>query len=147
VLNTIKQSWGWTGLDPAAITAVNEFGDLIVRATDNAYWRICPEQLSCKIVARTTDDFNTLWTDDAFQLDWQMARLVTIAEGKFGAVSEDRCYCLKLPAALGGLYDSENLGTISRVELIAFAGDLAQQIKHTPDGAMVKLTLTNWARE
>jgi len=45
LLTTIRESWGWTGLAPAAVTATNPFGNVIVRATDRAYWRICPEEL------------------------------------------------------------------------------------------------------
>jgi hypothetical protein len=43
---------------------------------------------------------------------------------------------------LGGKYDVANFGTISRRELVAFAGDIAEQIKDVPDGAKVKFTFT-----
>jgi hypothetical protein len=38
---------------------------------------------------------------------------------------------------LGGAYDSDNLGTLTLKELIAFSGDVAKQIKDLPDGAQV----------
>jgi len=143
VLNAIQQSWGWTGLEPAAVTATNEFGNLIVRATDGAHWHICPEALSCKVVAFGTDDFEAIWADFSFQRDWQMRRLVDAAAAKLGPLTtEDRCYCLKLAAVLGGKYDASNFGTISRAELIAFSGDLAKKIKYLPDGKEVRITST-----
>ena len=141
-LNTIREAWGWTGIDPVAVTAVNAFGNIVVRSADGAFWRICPEALRCEVVARSQAEVESLWTDAAFQQDWQMTRLVDLADAKLGPVADDRCYCLKLPAVLGGQYEVSNFGTISRNELIAFSGDLAGQIKDLPDGAQVRLTLT-----
>jgi hypothetical protein len=70
-----------------------------------------------------------------------MDRLVQLAEHHLGPLSEGRCYCLKLPAVLGGTYEPTNLGTNSVRELLAFAGDIAQQIKDLPDGAQIDLVL------
>jgi hypothetical protein len=139
VLTVLPHSWGWTGLNPAAVTATNAFGNVIVRATDGAYWRISPEELSCEVVALDDATFKTLWENEAFQVDWQMTRLVDLAREAFGPVGEERCYCLKVPAVLGGAYDTANFGTITRRELLAFTGDVARQIKDLPDDASVKL--------
>jgi hypothetical protein len=38
MLDIIREAWGWIGLDPADVVATNSFGNLIVRATDGAYW-------------------------------------------------------------------------------------------------------------
>jgi len=70
-----------------------------------------------------------------------MERLVEIAASLEGRLSEDRCYCLKLLAALGGKYEGKNIGTVSRRELIAFAGNIARQIHLAPDGTPVKIKL------
>ena len=40
---------------------------------------------------------------------------------------------------LGGSYAADNMGTISRSELISFSGDLAEQIRDVPDGSHIKL--------
>src|SRR3954447_21773002 len=88
VLRTIRESWGWTGLDPAAVTATNAFGNVIVRATDGAYWRVCPEELSCEVVARDDATFRALWASEEFQVDWQMTQLVEIVQTLLGPVSE-----------------------------------------------------------
>ncbi len=142
MLKTVHESWGWTGLEPAEVVAVNEFGNVIVRAKDGALWRICPEDLSCTIVAPDATEFGRQWSSEEFQIDWQMTRLVEMAHRKLGLVSEDRCYCLKLPSVLGGAYDESNMGTISRRELIAFSGYVARQIKDLPDGAKIQFVFT-----
>jgi hypothetical protein len=43
---------------------------------------------------------------------------------------------------LGGKYDVANFGTISRRELVAFAGDISEQINDVPDGTRVKFRFT-----
>ena len=86
MLTTIRESWGWTGLEPVAVTATNAFGNVIVRAADGAYWRICPEELSCEVVARNDTEFDALYSDEDFQLDWQMERLVQVARATLGPV-------------------------------------------------------------
>jgi hypothetical protein len=139
MLNTIREAWGWIGLEPAEVVAANSFGNLIIRATDGAYWRICPEEWSCRKIARDTEDFATVSSAGEFRIDWEMSRLVEQARGKLGPLPEGRCYCLKVPAVIGGAYEVTNMGTISLVELISFSGDMAKQIKDVPDGSQIEI--------
>jgi hypothetical protein len=142
MLDTIRQAWGWTGLNPVELVARNAFGNLLVRASDGAYWRICPEEWSCAKIAQDADEFATVSTQEQFRTDWEMARLVEVAKEKLGPLHEDRCYCLKLPAVIGGRYEAANLGTISLRELIAFSGHMAEQVKDVPDGGQIEIDLT-----
>jgi hypothetical protein len=141
MLDTIRKAWGWIGLDPAAIVATNAFGNVIVRATDGEYWRICPEEWSCERIAHGAVEYAALTQEDDFRTDWEMARLVELARQKLGPLPEGRCYCLKRPAVIGGSYDEANLGCISVDELIAFSGDMAEQIKDVPDGSQIQVEL------
>jgi hypothetical protein len=141
MLDTIRKAWGWIGLEPSEVVAVNPFGNLIVRAGDGAYWRICPEELSCDRIAGNEDEFTALASADEFRMDWEMRRLVEAARLKLGPLPEGRCYCLKLPAVIGGTYEATNMGTISLTELIACSGDLAEQIKDMPDGTRVQIKI------
>jgi hypothetical protein len=70
-----------------------------------------------------------------------MERLVDLATAKLGPPDKGRCFCLKIPAVLGGAYGPENFETISLSELISCSGDLASQIKDVPDGAKVSLVI------
>ncbi len=141
MLNAIRQAWNWIGIEPTEIVAVNSFGNVIFRIIDGSLWRICPEELSCEQIARNSDEFAILLNDEDFQIDWNMSALVRLAEEKLGPVPEGKCYCLKLPAVLGGKYEVENLGTVPLNELILFAGDLAQKTKDVPDGSHVVIKI------
>jgi hypothetical protein len=143
MIDTIRQTWGWTGLEPTEVLDINAFGNLLVRAVDGTFWRICPEELSCEKIARDTDGFAALSGQEDFQVDWQMTWLVELAERKLGPLPKGRCYCLKVPALLGGKYDDSNFGTNSLKELIAFSGDLAEQIRDVPDGGQIKIDIVN----
>lgn len=146
LLATTRKAWGWIGLDPAEIVTRNAFGNLIVRAADGAYWRICPEEWSCTKVARNAREFEALTGDEEFQLDWEMARLVGLARRKLGQLGSGQCYCLKRPGLIGGSYKPANFGTISLKELIAFSGCMAEQIRDVPDGAEIQIEITGKQR-
>jgi hypothetical protein len=139
MLSTIASAWQWKGVQPISLIAQNAFGNVIFTDGAGQYWRICPEELSCTVIAADKAAFQQLWLGDEFVLDWQMDIPVATAEKALGAPGDDRCYCLKIPAVLGGQYGVENFRSISRKELISFAGEMARQIDHLPNGANVRL--------
>lgn len=141
MIDTIRNAWGWTGLDPVEVVNVNSFGNLIVKAVGGDYWRICPESLTCEKIADNSNKFTKVWNDKKFRLDWEMSKLVAIAEKKFGALQQGRSYCFKLSPVVGGTYDEANFAEVSLKELIAFSGDFAEQIKNVPDGAQIEIKL------
>ncbi|GAB2524181.1 T6SS immunity protein Tdi1 domain-containing protein [Lysobacter humi (ex Lee et al. 2017)] len=142
ILAAIETSWGWTGLQPLEVVGENPFGNLIVKDYEGRYWRICPEDLSCAVVAENREQLESLSHDQEFLHDWYMSRMVEEAHERLGPLEPGRKYCLKVPGALGGEYGGPNLATISLEELIAASGHLAHQIKDLPDGAQVRLEVT-----
>lgn len=142
LIDVVRGAWGWSGISPAEIIGDNEFGNLLIRDSANCYWRLCPEELCCNVVARSRQELDVLSRDQAFLGDWYMSALVDAAFQKLGVLPEGRKYCLKVPAPLGGDYDGDNLATIRLDELIRVSGDIALQIKDLPDGAQVRLTVT-----
>jgi hypothetical protein len=141
MLNIIEQAWGWTGLEPAEVVEQNAFGNVVVRAIDGRFWRICPEVLACTVIAADLVEFTRLRETDEFTYDWEMTELVRMATRRLGPVTSERCYCLKVPALFEGTYTEGNLGTVARAELIAFSGDIAEQIKEIPDGGRATVTV------
>jgi hypothetical protein len=143
MIDEIAEAWGWKGVQPQAFVAQNEFGNVIFTDINGRYWRLCPEELSCDIIAADRVEFTRFRATEDFLTDWMMKPLVEQARSKLGVPASDRCFCLKIPAVLGGAYAIDNVGTITRVELIAFSGDIAKQIDGLPDGARIKLTVTD----
>ena len=141
LLETVHAAWGFTGLVPRSVVDTNSFGNLLVEDTNGVIWRICPEELSCEKIASSADTVQALQRSADFKRDWEMQALVAEATAALGTPAPGRCFCLKTPAILGGKYECENVGTISLLELISFAGELAVQLKDLPNGTKVHLTI------
>jgi len=139
LLSEIRDAWGWAGIDPVEIVDKNSFGNLIIKDRNGKYWRLCPEEVYCEVIAKSCDEMNGLSNDPDYLGDWGMAELVEAAEKSVGPLCEDRVYRLTIPSVLGGAYDASNVKAVSIVELIRFSGDLGKQIRDLPDGAQVKL--------
>ena len=139
LVQTVADAWSWIGLSPSAVLDSNAFGNLLVQAEDGRIWRICPEELSCQIVAESPAEYQELRVDPTFCLDWEAEKLVSAAEAILGSLPEGRCYCLKVPAPLGGAYETDNIGTDSLREIVSFSGEIARQIRDLPNGASIEL--------
>jgi len=143
ILEAIAAGWNWKGIEPAEIIDLNEFGNVIIRTTSGSFWRICPEDLKAEPIAYSEARMVEVRNDPTFILDWEMEFLVQKAKVLLGDPGSGRCYCLKIPAVLGGEYDGINFGTIDIAELLFAAGDLAKQIDGLPDGAQVRLKVVD----
>ena len=51
IIDEVIESWGWVGIRPAEIVAENDFGNLIIKDAEDNFWRLCPEDVYCEIVA------------------------------------------------------------------------------------------------
>lgn len=138
----LRVSWGWVGLDPIEVVGENDFGNLIIKDKSGRYWRLCPEELSCEVVAQNREELDDLSHNQEFLHDWYMRNLVIEAKEKLGPLAEGRKYCLKIPGILGGEYGGSNLATVPLVELVRFSGDVAQQIIDLPSGTKIELKVT-----
>ena len=139
----VEDAWGWAGLKPVQIVGDNDFGNLMVKDKSGRYWRLCPEDLYCKVVANSKAELDRLSQDQEFLHDWNMTELVQQARERFGPLAPGFKYCLKIPGTLGGEYGGDNLATISLGGLVSASGHIAQQIEALPDGAQVKLSIVD----
>ncbi|MFZ1727896.1 MAG: T6SS immunity protein Tdi1 domain-containing protein [Albidovulum sp.] len=135
----INQSWGWIGLDAVEVVGQNAFGNLLIKDKAGAYWRLCPEELSCELVASSNEELAELLADCEFLLDWDMEELITAARLKVGLLDHGQVYCFVPPPVLSGSYDDQNIVTIPLRELVRLSGDIAAQIRDLPDGTIIEL--------
>ncbi|ARS48178.1 hypothetical protein PSMEN_07175 [Ectopseudomonas mendocina] len=142
LISAVEGSWSWTGLRPVEVVGDNPFGNLIVKDEAGCYWRLCPEDLSCSVVASSRAELDALSVDQEFLRDWYMTGLVELAQQRLGPLRPGYRYCLKTPGPLGGEYGGDNLATLPLLELIGVSGHIAQQIRDLPEGAQVRLVVT-----
>lgn len=139
IVQEIENAWGWAGIKPAEVVGENDFGNLMVKDLDGRYWRICPEDVYCTVIANDRAELDVLSRDQEFLHDWYMQQLVAQAKEHLGPLPEGRKYHLVIPGTLGGEYAISNIKTVSLIEQIRFSGDLGKQIETLPDGAQVQL--------
>ncbi|MFT3799767.1 MAG: DUF1851 domain-containing protein [Burkholderiaceae bacterium] len=143
LIAAVKEAWGWTGLEPDQIVGDNDFGNLMVKDQAGRYWRLCPEDLYCKVIAHSRAELDRLSQDQEFLRHWYMSELVQEARDRLGPLRPGFKYCLRVPGTLGGAYGGSNLAIISLGGLISASGHIARQIDGLPDGAQVKLNIVD----
>ncbi|WP_299786799.1 T6SS immunity protein Tdi1 domain-containing protein [uncultured Shewanella sp.] len=143
IIQEIKESWGWVGIKPVQVVGENDFGNLMIEGSEGKYWRLCPEDVYCEVVAKTREELDQLSTDQEFLEDWYMQALVEQAQEHLGPLKEGEKYCLVTPGALGGEYAISNIKTAPLIEMVRFSGHVAHEIKDLPDGAQIKLRVVD----
>ena len=143
IIDEVIKSWGWTGIKPVELVAENEFGNLILKDADDKFWRLCPEDVYCEVIADSVESYNKLINTDEFLIDWNMTVMVDEATEMLGPLQDGYKYTLKIPGVLDGEYCGSNLTTATFNEIIQTSGDLGKQIKDLPDGAKVNFTVTD----
>ena len=90
----IEDAWGWTGLDPEEVVGENDFGNLMIKDQSGRYWRLCPEDLYCKVIADSRAELDALTQDPEFLHDWYMTELVQQARESLGPLPPGFKYCI-----------------------------------------------------
>ena len=139
----IRDAWGWTGIRPVEVLAENDFGNLLIEDEGGKFWRLCPEDVYCKIVTKNRKRLNALFKDKNFLRDWEMSNLVDAAKAGVGPLEHSQKYCLVIPGVLGGAYDVSNIKIVTLTELVRFSGDVGEQIRDLPDGARIELKVVD----
>ncbi len=143
LISEIREAWGWVGIEPVEIVGENDFGNLIIRDNAEKYWRLCPEDVYCEVIAKNRKELDALSIDREFLVDWNMSALVDAAKANVGPLADGRKYYLVIPSVLGGDYDISNIKSVPLTELIRFSGDLAKQICDLPEGAQIELKIVD----
>ena len=143
ITDIINDSWGWTGIKAVDVIEENDFGNLIIKDMAGKYWRLCPEDIYCKIVAENRNKLDSLFVDSDFLIDWSMESLVSEAKTKFGPLQPGKKFHFVVPAILGGEYIAENICTVTQVEQIKVSGQIGKQIDKLPDGSEVLLKIVD----
>ncbi|AZN69350.1 T6SS immunity protein Tdi1 domain-containing protein [Acinetobacter haemolyticus] len=139
ILKEIKEAWDWTGIEPKEIIIENKFGNLIIKDFDEKFWRLCPEDIYCKVIAESLEEYNLLIKNEVFLEDWLMSTMVVEAENNLGQLELGYKYYMVIPGILGGEYGGENVKVAPLVEIIKLSGYLGKQIEELPDGAQIRL--------
>ena len=143
IIQEIEESWGWVGIHPVEVVGENDFGNLMIKDSSGSYWRMCPEDAYCEVIANNREELDALSINQEFLEDWHMQSLVEQANEHLGPLTNGQKYCLVTPGVLGGEYAISNIKTVPLIELIRFSGHVAKEIKDLPDGAQIQLKVVD----
>jgi hypothetical protein len=138
VIEALNAEWRWILPVIGEIVAVNSMGNVMLCDENNCHWRICPEELSAELFARTPEELQAAYVDPQRKADWQMATLVSELIEEFGEPQVGECFGLVIPAVFGGEYSKSNIRRRDLYEYLRFTGDVANQTKDLKDGEKVK---------
>ncbi len=124
-IQIIKKYWGWTGIRPQIIHDRNAFGNLIIEDSAGRFWRICPEEFYCKIIAKGAREYKALLEDKEFKQDWEMTGLAVLAGSNLGELDGESCYHFIKP----GDFSVQNIGLTTYSDLIIDSGIAAEEME------------------
>ena len=143
LIQELSNSWGWVGLEPAEVIGENDFGNLMIKDTSGKYWRLCPEECSCRIVAEARDELDALAQEQEFLEDWLMLSLVEVAKAMLGPLRPGYKYAFVIAPVLGGKYESANMQIAPLYEVVRLSGEIGKQIQDLPDESQVCLKVVD----
>jgi hypothetical protein len=141
VIEALHAEWRWILSEISEVLAVSSMGNVCLVDNQQSYWRICPEELSAEIIARSASELDSWFADPDAKADWQMSGMVSEMIELYGEPELGECFGLVIPGVLGGKYSSENIRRRSLYDYLRFTGDLARQIKDLKDGETIELKL------
>lgn len=139
IIEVIREHWSWVGIEPHDVVGENDFGNLIIQDIHGKYWRLCPEDVYCEMVAHNKEELDALSTNQDFLHDWYMQELVDKSVQEYGQLESGRKFYLVTPGPLGGAYNVSNIKTAPLIEIISLSGDIGHKIVGLPEGSKVEL--------
>lgn len=141
-LAALRQGWGWSGVDFAEIVAHSLFGHCLVLDTAGTYYyldadilELCPigDEAAAK-AHMAKPETQAIWRADAH---------VEAADKRLGATTTGEVYGFLPKGLIEGDYSAQNMMRAPLAEYIRMTGDIAEQIKDLPEGAQVRIKVTD----
>ena len=135
----LLREWRWL-IPSGEVCAVTALGDMILNV-DGSFWFLCAavaqleplaasEQELARVLAQKKDEiFGTAFIEKMRREGLELA--------------EGQCVGFKQPVVLGGGYTRSNAYAVEACECVSWLGDLHRQINDLPDGAKIKLNITD----
>jgi hypothetical protein len=130
------QSWQWLDFADKAPLFASPFGDLFFRAADGFWWLDTLEGTLTR-PWRTADELRADLSTPEGQDQYLLGGLATAAEQRGLVPADDEIYDFKVPPALGGPLDVDNVGVIDFAVGVNIAGQLRDQLRGLAPGAVI----------
>jgi hypothetical protein len=139
----LLSEWSW--LLPEVLTPwiVNQLGDIVLVREDGTVSFFDVGGGRVEQIANSREDFITKIDVSNNANDWLAIPLVDGLVKAGLSLRQQTVYGFKIPPLLGGKYELENFEVTDISVHYGFLGDLYGQMKDVPDGARVRVKITN----
>ena len=141
-LAALRQGWGWTGIEFAEIVASSLFGHLLVTDRVGTFHYVDPDILGVQTLGDEAAAKTHMELGET-QAIWRADAHVEAADKRLGAPRVGEVYGFTPQALVAGDYAPENMVCVELAAYIRMTGDLADQIKDLPEGAHVRIKVTD----
>ena len=142
LVDIVNENWGRTGIEVSRVRAQSPMGHLVLSDAQENFFYLDPDGMAIIPLGSRQEAQAHLDSEEAQEL-WWGGELIATARETLGEPPEGSVFSLKPRALIEGQYAPENIWIISLEELIAFTGDVARQLKDLPDGAQIKIEVTD----
>lgn len=143
LVEAVRNGWGWTGIDPEAVTATSPFGHAIVRDTEGAYWYLDTELRTLERIATDEAGLFAHMNDPGVREAWEALVPLERARELIGEPGPGRCYSRAILSLLEGKFDRDDFWHPPITELISVMGDIERQTASLPEGAKYQIKVVD----
>jgi hypothetical protein len=139
----ILADWRW--LLPhgeSAVLLMSRYGDLFLEFDEGGIHMLDVGNGSLEKVAESSPDFWRKINEAESANNWLMIPLVDQLVAAGNVLEPGRCYSFIIPPVLGGEYTVENTASLKVQEHFGVYASIHDQIKELPDGAQVRLRVS-----
>lgn len=139
LIEAVRYGWGWTGIEPAAVTATSPFGHAIVRDIEGAFWYLDVELRTLERISADESGLFAHMNDPEVREVWEAQIPLARARELIGEPAPGRCYSRAILSLLKGNFDKDDFWHPPIAELIGAMGDVERQIQSLPEGSPIQI--------
>jgi len=141
-LASLRNSWKWMLGDAWTPLMFSAIGDVFFEVPAGTVWWLSTATGSLEQIADSRDEFRELLGTEKAD-EWFLPGLVEALHSSGKILESEQCYTYAIfPVFAEGSFSVENMNPVSAAEHYAFSGHVHESIRQLPEGAKVKVTVT-----
>lgn len=138
----LLEEWSWLLPSGSRAFLLTRAGDLFVESPDQSIHMLDVGVGELQRVANDQNEFNQMVNDPEIARQWLMIPIVDQLVANGSALKPEQCYGFRKLPIFGGTYSIENRVVLPIREHLGASGCLLQQVAELPDGAKVRIEVT-----
>ncbi len=142
-VHALRENWRWLLGDAWTPILFSAVGDVFLEVTAGTVWWLSTATGAFEQVAESREQFSELLGGESAD-EWFLPGLVEVLRSQGKVLAEDQCYTyVVLPIFKEGSFSAENMHPVPAAEHFALSGHMHQSIHNLPDGAQVRVIISD----